>query len=195
METKKIFLCRHGETEMNKQCVWSGRTDVELNENGILQAQKLGIKLSHYPVGAIYSSPLIRSEQTAKIAAEFLNLDVRIDTRLIEADYGEAEGLSFDEVERRWPQTKEYWQNPVLAHFDNRFPGGESLDETCSRALAALRDIVESCPDKIIVVVTHAGVICSLLSSMAILRPRIKNGNVIPIKYQDNRFFVAGKIF
>lgn len=39
MKTKKIFLCRHAETDMNKSRLWSGRTDTELNENGIVQAQ------------------------------------------------------------------------------------------------------------------------------------------------------------
>lgn len=93
MKTKKIFLCRHAETDMNKSRLWSGRTDTELNENGIVQAQILGKKLGHYPIEAVYSSELKRSKQTAAEIARCFNLDILVDKRLNEADYGKAEEI------------------------------------------------------------------------------------------------------
>ncbi len=194
MKTKKIFLCRHAETDMNKSRLWSGRTDAELNENGIVQAQILGKKLRHYPIEAVYSSELKRSKQTAAEIARCFNLDIRIDKRLNEADYGKAEGLSFSEVEQTWPQTREYWINPIPSHFDSRFPDGESIEEVQKRCLNVLNDIALYSPYRNIAVVTHAGVICSFLASLSILRPRVPNCDVVPLAY-DGKVFISGKIF
>ncbi len=196
IKTKKIFLCRHGESQANEKNIWSGqRIDAELTEAGKKQAMLLGEKLSRYSIDAVYASPLIRACQTAEIAADFLKLPYSFDPRLKEANYGQAEGCSFDEVREKWPGIREYWINPVPMHFDARFPGGESLRDVQDRAWQALKELVENNDYYHIAVVTHAGVICSLLSSLFVLFPRIKNCQVFPLVYEKKTFRVGGKIF
>lgn len=85
-----VFLLRHGETaynaDGNRYC---GRTDIELTEKGIAQANLVYNLLKDIKFDAVYSSPLKRAEITAKIAS---GCEVITDDRLIEIDFGTWEG-------------------------------------------------------------------------------------------------------
>ncbi len=85
-----IYIVRHGQTEMNQRRVLQGRSDVPLNDTGIKQAQQLAAELSTVSFDRVYTSPLKRAVQTAKIIAP--DAEPVIDDRLIEMDYGPYEG-------------------------------------------------------------------------------------------------------
>ena len=91
--TLLIYIIRHGQTQLNNAHALQGRTDHPLNDTGAQQARKVarelaaqGITFSH-----VFSSPLQRAVQTAEIVAP--NVNVTVDERLIEMDYGPYEGI------------------------------------------------------------------------------------------------------
>ena len=99
MKRKDFYLFRHGETEYNRLGLRQGQgIDAGLNETGRLQAQKLAVYLEEKEIEVIYTSPLRRARQTAEIAAVRLCIAVISDERLLEGNFGAAEGLSKEEV-------------------------------------------------------------------------------------------------
>ena len=89
-----ILLIRHGETDWNAEKIFRGRADIELNENGIKQAELLAKHLAGERIVAIYSSPLKRALRTAGIMAGSHQVDVTPALGLLDFDYGEWQGLS-----------------------------------------------------------------------------------------------------
>ena len=95
MKRKDFYLFRHGETEYNRLGLRQGQgIDAGLYETGRLQAQKLAVYLEEKEIEVIYTSPLRRARQTAEIAAVRLCIAVISDERLLEGNFGAAEGLS-----------------------------------------------------------------------------------------------------
>src|SRR3990172_13222712 len=97
----RLILVRHGETDANKGSLALGRDDVELNETGRWQAQRVADALQRQPIAAVYSSPLRRTLDTARAIAERHQLAVQVDDGLIEMDIGEMEGLTYQQVRER----------------------------------------------------------------------------------------------
>ncbi len=91
-----IYIIRHGQTELNNKKALQGRSDHPLNDTGIAQAQEAAAMLQGIKFDAVYSSPLIRAVQTAKILAP--ELEPIIDERLIEMDYGPYEGMDLQNL-------------------------------------------------------------------------------------------------
>ena len=91
-----IYIIRHGQTELNNKKALQGRSDHPLNDTGIAQAQEAAAMLQGVKFDAVYSSPLIRAVQTAKILAP--ELEPIIDERLIEMDYGPYEGMDLQNL-------------------------------------------------------------------------------------------------
>ena len=88
-----IYLIRHGETDRNKARVLQGRSDAPLNETGIAQAKEAARFLKERGIvfSRVFSSPLIRAVETARILAP--DLHPELDDRLLEMDYGPYEGM------------------------------------------------------------------------------------------------------
>lgn len=88
-----IYIIRHGQTALNHRKVLQGRSDFPLNDNGKKQAEEAGKWFAEHGIvfDRIYSSPLERAVQTAKLAGG--NKEVIVDERLIEMDYGPYEGM------------------------------------------------------------------------------------------------------
>jgi broad specificity phosphatase PhoE len=147
------LLVRHGATEWNRTKRAQGHADIDLNDAGRQQAIHTAAELAGHDVAAVYSSDLRRALDTASPIAAAHNLEVTTDRDFREIDQGEWEGLTTDEIKRRWP---ELW-GPAR-HFTAR-PGGESPQQVRARALEGLRRVVESHPDDTVVVVTHGGTI------------------------------------
>lgn len=156
MKRKDFYLFRHGETEYNRFGLRQGQgIDAGLNETGRLQAQKLAVYLEEKEIEVIYTSPLRRARQTAEIAAVRLCIAVISDERLLEGNFGAAEGLSKEEVKRRWPEIIDNWYKRVWRwHRDFRaerakqpFNGGCSrLWPICWRSLNVLSAFLRTAP-------------------------------------------------
>lgn len=158
----RLYLVRHGETESNRLGLALGRDDVPLNERGRWQAERLGRALASEPLAAVYASPLVRALDTARAVAEPHGLTVEIDERLVEMEIGEVDGLSFDEVRKRYPDLLAAWageQGPTRA-----MPGGERLLDVQERAWQAVSELAARNAGESIAVVTHNFVILSVLA-------------------------------
>lgn len=133
-----LLLIRHGETDWNKNKTFRGIYDVPLNENGRSQANLLRAVLKDLDIRAIYSSPLKRAVETAKIACGNLNIEINIEEGLIDFNYGDWTGIDEETVSQRWPEEYNQWRNnPHLA----RPPLGTTLQELSERAFPVMEDI------------------------------------------------------
>lgn len=87
-----IYVVRHGQTDWNIQGRIQGSTDIELNSTGINQAKQTAELLKNINFKVIYSSPLKRTVDTAKMINEYHNINIITDNRIIERNFGDFEG-------------------------------------------------------------------------------------------------------
>ncbi|MCU1410139.1 MAG: histidine phosphatase family protein [Rhodoglobus sp.] len=170
-----LYLVRHGETDWNSQRRIQGTTDIPLNDVGRGQAARTGLLLARRQWDAVVTSPLSRALETGSIIAGELGLPVpTTDDRLVERNYGEAEGLDFEEMQRLFPG-------------DTRVPGREKRSAVAARALDALMDIAHAHPEESVVVVSHGGLIRSVLRKVDPEGDHgmITNGSVHSFRYED----------
>lgn len=151
--TLRLFLVRHGQTDGNAEGRSQGLRDVPLNDLGRAQAAAVGTRLGSRALVAVYASPLARSVATAEAIAAPLGLEVRVDARLGELDYGDLDGLTGEELRRDYADFLEQWLEADPA--DLTMPGGESMREAQRRMVAATEAMVEQHPDGEVAVVSH----------------------------------------
>ncbi|WAM32855.1 histidine phosphatase family protein [Caldicellulosiruptor morganii] len=153
---KRIYLIRHGETDWNRYNKVQGSIDTDLNETGIQQAKKLAERLKNEKIDIVFSSTLKRAYLTAnEIKAFHPEIPLRLTERLNEMNFGEWEGLSFDELEKKYSETYRLWkENPDRATF----PGEGSLYNVMERVKSFFEEVLNESYSNI-VVVTHGGII------------------------------------
>jgi broad specificity phosphatase PhoE len=152
-----FHLLRHGEPAIFGRL--NGRLPgVGLSEKGRAEAAKQAERLAEEKVEAIYSSPLQRTRETAEILSERLGLPIRHREDVIEIDYGEWTGLTFDDIRR-----DERWQMWSRSRGIATIPGGESWRRVQERVVGALFDLHQGHPDGSVVVVSHGDVIRAAL--------------------------------
>ena len=156
----KIIVVRHGQTEWNVSQVFRGRADVPLNETGRKQAESLARALGFYKIKAIYSSPLSRAKETAEAVAKKQRLKVKVSKLLLDISYGQWQGLSHEEVRKKWPEIYQLWHQ---APHQVKFPGGESLAEVRQRVEKFLGKAVLEHQSETIAAVSHRVAIKVLL--------------------------------
>ena len=169
-----IYLVRHGETDWNRERRIQGSTDIPLNETGRSQARATGALLASRKWDGVYASPLSRAFETAEIIAGELGLPgPRPVPQIAERNYGDAEGLTGDEIDA------------LFAGAD--IPGRESRDDVAARALPAIIALAEKHPGESIVLVSHGGVIRTILNTVAPdAHPEpIRNGSVHSFRHTD----------
>lgn len=149
-----IYLLRHGETAWNaagnKYC---GRTDILLTEKGIAQAENVRMPLKDLAISKVYSSPLQRALETARITSGQKNIIT--DERLIEIDFGKWEGKTRKEFIREDSTLWNHWEkDPITVHAGGT---GESAHQITQR-LDSFYSSLTSTENKNIMVVGHNGV-------------------------------------
>ena len=140
-----IYIVRHGQTDWNIEGRYQGTIDIELNENGINQAKQICEELKNIKFDKIFSSPLKRALQTARIISSG---DIIIDNRLIERSNGYLEGKLKSEC-----NIDIDFNNPN----ENRL-NIENILDFRKRIKDSFDDITKNYQDENILVVTHAGV-------------------------------------
>ncbi len=125
----RLLLVRHGETRLNSRERFWGKTDVELNEIGVKQAEQLRDRLATQKIDVAYASNLKRASVTAGIIVSPHQLEVTTCADLAEIDFGEFEGLTFEEISRLHPEMVAQWVNWSVSQF----PGGESTRKLSTR--------------------------------------------------------------
>ncbi len=146
----KIYATRHGETVWNKDDIICGITDIELTDNGIRQAKALAEKVQAVgDIDVIICSPISRAVKTADFSAQKLGIDIIIDDRLTEWNYGSFEG--------KHRSTEGFAK--AKTEFGCKMPdGGESLLQLAHRVYSLLDDVKEKYCDKNVLLVCHGGV-------------------------------------
>jgi phosphoserine phosphatase len=156
----RLLIARHGQTKHNLDRRYQGSTDAPLNETGRVQAAQLAERLAGEKVDVIYSSPLMRSTQTAELIAKANDLEIKKDSRLREISFGEWEGMSYDEIRAQSPDLLEKWIHDP-AHIPP--PNGETLIQLATRVKEAVDEIKLRHAEQSVVIVTHGGVIRTML--------------------------------
>ena len=169
MDHTRIFLIRHGATELTAEDRFAGSTDVKLSDEGRGQAARLAERLSLEKIAAVYASDLSRTQETARILAAPHKLKVQPRPGLREISHGRWEGLTRQEVESQWPEEAKEWENDP---FNFAPTGGESGLAVTARAMPALIDMVRTHPKQQLIVVSHKATIRLILSSLLGFDPR-----------------------
>jgi len=194
----EIILVRHGHTIFNEQGRYQGQMDTELSQTGLKQAAAVARRLQRENISAVYSSDLRRAGQTARIIARACDAgDVIYRADLRERRFGAWEGSTLDEIMIEYPELARQW---LERRSDVRPPNGETFAELRSRAAKSLECIraqermdnpeVDS-PAKVIVVVSHGGLIRALLTDILNMHPkpgvrlRVDNGSITRIAFSD----------
>ena len=163
MKPTRLYLVRHGATQLTAEGRFSGSTGVELSDEGRWQAERLGDRLRGEGITAAYCSPLSRSVVTAEIIADRCRLTPVQRDGLREISHGHWEGLTRRQVEEQFPSEYAAWEEDPFTFAPD---GGESGVSVLARALPALRDIVTSHIGERVLVVSHKATIRLLLSSL-----------------------------
>ena len=156
----RLILVRHGETKLNSSQRYWGRTDVELSAVGVRQAECLRQRLAAETIDAVYASDLKRATATAEIIIAPRGLSVVPCPELREIDFGQVEGLTYEEVIARHPEVARLWaeRNP-----NPEYPGGESRDHFDQRVARFIDRLEGHSDDDTLLVVAHSGVLRTLM--------------------------------
>ena len=164
MSPTRLYLARHGATQMTAEDRFSGADGADLSDEGRRQAARLGQRLHDEGITGIYTSPLARAADTARIVAGACTLAPIVREELREISHGPWEGLARSEVETRFAQDYAAWEEDPFTFAP---PGAESGVAVLARALPAIREIVTKHEGQSVLIVSHKAtirlVLCSLL--------------------------------
>lgn len=156
----RIIFVRHGQTLWNQELKYQGHTDIALTDQGIRQADLAAKRLSREQIAAVYSSDLSRAFLTAeRIAAQF-GLPVASFAQLREFRFGDWEGLTYDQIQKRWPDEAEQF---VHSPGHVQIPGGETYSEVQERMEQLVLELVKKHDGQTIVIVSHGAAIRAVL--------------------------------
>jgi len=193
-EATRILAIRHGQTAWNADGRIQGHTDIALDDTGQWQAERLAEALQGEALHALYSSDLLRARQTAQPLQRFSAESLRLDTGLRERSFGRLEGLTFAEIERRWPQEAARWRQ---RDADFAPGGGETLKAFYARCVATAVRLAAAHAGQTIVLVTHGGVLDMLYRAAARLdlaaprRWELGNASVNRLLYSPEGFSIV----
>jgi alpha-ribazole phosphatase len=160
----KLLLVRHGVTEFNDSRRFAGYSDVEMTPAGYEQVERLRDRLVNERIDAVYASDLKRTMATAEVISSGRQVEIVPCPELRECNYGDAEGLTFQEINSRYPEMAKF-----IVNFNLRleFPGGESFTDFIERTVKFLDRLNEHEPSETILVASHSGplrvLFCALL--------------------------------
>ena len=160
MNDTVIILIRHGETLWNTQLRMQGSLDSDLTPKGESQIKALGEWMKHIPFDYLYSSDTARARKTAESISKYSGHPLNFDLRLREKNLGIFEGLTSEEAKGKYPEAFELFKNAGPNYVINQ---GESTQQLLDRALNIIDEIRNLHPQKVVVAVTHGGVVRVLM--------------------------------
>jgi broad specificity phosphatase PhoE len=153
-----FHLLRHGEHVLRGR-VLAGRTPgVGLSARGRIEIAAVADRLAEEKIEALYASPLQRTRETAEILSARFDLPIEYRDDLLELDFGEWTGLTFDAV-----RTDERWRLWSTCRSIATIPGGESMREVQERVVRALFELRQAHRDGTVLIVSHGDVIRAAL--------------------------------
>jgi len=193
----EILLVRHGESQAAIAGIpfplVDGQGDPALAEAGREQAVKVGERLRHLPIDAVYVTNLKRTQETAAPLCEHLGVSSRIEADLREVHLGEWEGGVF--------RIKVHEQDPIYLRMQEEerwdvIPGAESREKLEERIQRGLAGIAANHPNQLVVAVVHGGVIGHILASATGATPfafsGADNGSISHIVMIEGRVLIRG---
>lgn len=194
LNTTRLCLVRHGETDWNAQKRIQGQIDIPLNTAGRAQAQATAAGVADLRVDAVYSSDLGRALETAQPIAAALGLPLKQAAGLRERHYGRMQGLTSAEARERFPELHAVYaaRDP---HHD--LEGGETLSGFAGRVAASLQALVAAHPGGSVLAVSHGGVLdvaYRLATGRDLTVPRdfsMPNAGLNWIEYREQRWHLV----
>ena len=160
-DATRLLLVRHAETDPAVRGRCYGRLEVGPLARRAAAGRGARGGAAEYPLAAVYSSPLSRALDTARAIAPAHGLEPAVDDDLREIDFGELEGLTYEEIEAERPEVFRAWMETPTSV---RFPGGESFADLRGRVLRAVGAIRERHAGEAAAVVAHGGVVRVVLA-------------------------------
>ncbi len=159
----RLVLIRHELTDFVG--TFCGHLNPPLSARGRGRLKGLAQSLRHYQFRSIYSSDLHRAVETAESIAAVRHLPTKLRRDLRELAFGEWEGLAWEQIVARDPVVAQRWLNeyPAVAA-----PGGEEFDSFLTRVQQAMNAIADQARGQCAAIVTHAGVIRTVLASVTL---------------------------
>ncbi|APV44237.1 alpha-ribazole phosphatase [Dehalogenimonas formicexedens] len=160
----RLILVRHGKTATDNPEKCHGSTDIDLSEEGYRQAHRLAERFRHQKIDAIYASTLRRGIETAKHIAAPHNIKIYSAPELNEVNFGQIEGITFEEACGLFPEVTELWR---CGSTSICFPLGERFLDFVERVSAFTEKLKSHKDDDTVMVVGHGGpykvLLCKLL--------------------------------
>lgn len=190
-----IIFLRHGQAENNTKRILAGRTEgVPLTKIGIEQAENIGKYLKPIDISAIYSSPIERADNTAKIVAESNSIDYKLDERLTELDMGKFTRMPYDEIFAKHGNVflKFYSNDPIISEHNV-----ETFPHVQKRVMDMLDYTIKKHDQENVLLVTHMDPIKSVIAKVMDLKPLslfeliIANCSLTIIKHHDEKLSLS----
>jgi broad specificity phosphatase PhoE/ribonuclease HI len=159
--TTVTHLLRHGPTEHTPERRFSGRNDLPLSRTGRAEAEAAAERVKGLGIEVVLASPLRRTRETAEVVAAALGVPVTFDEDLVELDFGDLEGLTFDEARAKHPLAARRFLDGVTVAA----PGGESIADVSARVGRVRRRILSEHAGRTVLVVSHVTPIKLLLAA------------------------------
>ena len=177
-----LVLVRHGETEGQSSIRYHGRNDVALDERGRSQMRGAARALERENFTRVFSSPLSRAMEGARIIAG-AGADIIAIAEFVEIDFGDFEGLTIEEIRQQYPAEYGRWRTQRL-EAGYQYPGGESGEAFRSRVGIGMQRMFELWREDrcefsgTALLVAHRGVIRLILNWLVGLTPAIELGSI-----------------
>ena len=190
-----IIFLRHGQAENNTKRILAGRPEgVPLTKIGIEQAEQIGKYLKPIDISAIYSSPIERANNTAKIVAESNSIDYKLDERLTELDMGKFTRMPYDEIFAKHGNVflKFYSNDPIISEHNV-----ETFPHVQKRVMDMLDYTIKKHDQENVILVTHMDPIKSVIAKVMDLKPLalfeliIANCSLTIIKHHDEKLSLS----
>lgn len=184
----KLILVRHAITVDNQKNRLSGHIDSSVSEEGKEQIHKITNYLKNFDIDKIYTTTSSRTKDTVKKLSELKSIDIIEKESLKEISFGDFEGLTFKEVENRYP---EEFQDMIKKGNEYKYPNGESLIDSYNRVCTELDNIISNCDNQTILICSHGGTIRNIITYLISnsykyhWNFKIDNGSVTILEIQD----------
>ena len=191
--TTRFIVVRHGETQWNIESRIQGHRDSPLTPTGVAQAEAIAARLWQERFDALVSSDLGRALQTAQAIARVCGHEVVADPRLRERNFGEGEGMTYGDVDYRWPDA---FSRVRETDPDFRIPGGESRRQFHERIHDAFVSLAAQHDGRRVTVVCHGGVLAALfrlVHDIPVARPHaiaIANASYNAIAFESDAWAI-----
>ena len=156
MSTTDLLIVRHPETEANVNGRFVGQGESPFTSEGRREARRLPHKIARFQPSIVWSSPLLRARVVAERAARLARTPLKVDPRYMELDFGEAHGLTWEEIAVAGIPFNYRSEDAPVA------PGGESRNQLMARVGEAVDEACDRGGRHAIV--CHAGVMRAMLA-------------------------------